>query len=161
MKLTSMEESRLLTLLKDYLNDPKVLEMKNYIQHGSVTTYEHCKNVTRVSYWLNNRFHLGANEKVLVIGAFLHDFYLYDWHDTSVNWHRLHGFRHPEFARKNAESYFHIGENVQVIIRRHMWPLTITKLPTSREALIVCIADKYVSSVETIGQRKGSRRICG
>jgi uncharacterized protein len=35
-----------------------------------------------------------------------------------------------------------------------MWPLTITKVPTSREAVIVCIADKYVSSIETIGKRK-------
>lgn len=158
VKLTLEEEKRIRNVLKDYLKNAKVQEMKQYIQHGVVSTFDHCKSVTRVSFWLNQRLHLGANVEELLLGAFLHDFYLYDWHDTSVNWHRLHGFRHPEFARRNAQVYFHIGENVQKIIESHMWPLTITKVPTSREALIVCLADKYVSSMETIGKRREKKR---
>ena len=157
VKLTPNEERHIRKVLKDYMQDEKVQEMKKYIQHGSVTTFDHCKSVTRASFWLNKHLHLGANTRTLLLGAFLHDFYLYDWHDSSEKWHRLHGFRHPEFARKNAESHFHIDANVQKVIRSHMWPLTITKVPTSREALIVCLADKYVSSVETIGKRKGRK----
>lgn len=154
MKLTPEEEKHIRHVLRDYIEDPKVQEMKQYIQHGVVSTFDHCKSVTRVSYWLNKHLHLKANEKELLLGAFLHDFYLYDWHDTSVDWHKLHGYRHPEFARKNAVKHFHIDERVQKIIKSHMWPLTITKVPTSKEAIIVCLADKYVSSIETIAKRR-------
>jgi uncharacterized protein len=154
MKLTQEEEAHIRAVLGDCIRDPKVQEMKNYIQHGAVSTYDHCKSVTQVSYWMNRHFHLGADERELLFGAFLHDFYLYDWHDSTQTWHRLHGYRHPEFARKNAVKYFRVDEGVQRIITSHMWPLTITKVPTSREAVIVCIADKYVSSIETLKKRK-------
>lgn len=157
MKLTPDEERHIRSILEDYIQDEKVQEMKRYIQHGSVTTFDHCQSVTRASFWLNRQLHLGADTQTLLIGAFLHDFYLYDWHDSSEKWHRLHGFRHPEFARRNALEHFQVDEDVQKVIRCHMWPLTITKVPTSREALIVCLADKYVSSIETIARRKGRK----
>ena len=125
----------------------RINETKNYIQHGSISTYDHVESVTRVSYWMNRRFHLGANEKRLVIGAFLHDFYLYDWHKDSEG---LHGFYHPGIACRNAVEQFEIDKNVQNIIKSHMWPLTITSLPLCREAWIVCMADKYISTKETL-----------
>ena len=89
MKLTVREQQRLDALLRKYRNDAKVLEMKKYLQHGTVSTYDHVERVTLASYWLNRRLHLGANERVLVAGAFLHDFYQYDWHTDSEG---LHGF---------------------------------------------------------------------
>lgn len=154
VKLSLDEQRYILGFLGDYLKDEKVQMMRQYMQHGAVSTYEHCMRVTCASFWMNQRLHLGADEKVLLPGAFLHDFYLYDWHNTSEHWHRLHGFRHPEFARKNAKEHFQISEEVAHIIKSHMWPLTITKVPTSREAAIVCLADKYVSSMETIAKRR-------
>jgi uncharacterized protein len=154
MRITPEEEAHIRAVLERYIQDSKVQEMKQYIQHGAVSTYDHCKSVVRMSFWLNKHLHLNSNEKDLLLGAFLHDFYLYDWHDTTETWHRLHGYRHPEFARRNAVRRFQIDENVQKIIQSHMWPLTITKVPTTREAVIVCLADKYVSSVETIGKRR-------
>ena len=69
--------------LSALMQEGPIEENKNYIQHGDVTTYQHCKNVVRVSFWLNRRLHLHADETSLAVGAFLHDFYLYDWHKRS------------------------------------------------------------------------------
>ena len=93
-----------------------------------------------------------VDEKALLTGALLHDFYLYDWHKKNDR-HGLHGYTHPDTACKNARHYFHINKKEQDIIRTHMWPLTLTKVPKSREAMIVCLADKYVSTVETLTKR--------
>ena len=57
---------------------------------------------------------------------------------------------HPSYAAANAKRDFGIGEKEENIIRSHMWPLTVTKLPKCREAVIVCIADKLTSATETI-----------
>lgn len=140
-------------LLKGYIEHPKVCQMKSFIQHGSITTYDHCERVTKMSLSLNRRFHLKANEKALAVGAMLHDFYLYDWHDEDGGSHRLHGFTHPEKARENAVKVFNIGEKEQEIIRTHMWPLTLRAVPSSREAAIVCVADKWCSLEETLFMR--------
>ena len=79
MQLSQTERERLSAILEQYDHHPKVQEMREFIQHGDVTTYQHCKNVVVVSCWINHRFHLGADETTLAVGAFLHDFYLYDW----------------------------------------------------------------------------------
>lgn len=155
MKLTKQEQVHLDLMLAKLRKTPKVLEMKNYIQHGRVSTYEHCESVTRASYWINRRFHLGADEKALIDGAFLHDFYLYDWHISSEG---LHGFYHPGIARRNAVRHFKVNDKVQNIIYSHMWPLTVTSIPRCREAWIVCLADKYISTKETLFNRKYAGR---
>ena len=46
-KLTPEEEVRMHILLKGIADDPNALEMQKFIQHGNVTTYEHCLRVTR------------------------------------------------------------------------------------------------------------------
>ena len=81
MKLSNAEMQEIDTILEKYCNTKEALSMKNFCQHGSVSTYKHVMYVTRVCYYLNKHFGLGADVKSLVVGAFLHDFYLYDWHD--------------------------------------------------------------------------------
>ena len=103
MGLSETEREHLRCILQQYEEDPRVLEMDNYIQHGCVTTYQHCWNVARVSFWINRRFHVGADERALAVGALLHDFYLYDWHCEGRFQHcsglrtlfKMHGFIHP------------------------------------------------------------------
>ena len=77
MQLSDTERQCLTAILAQYDQHPEVQRMREFIQHGDVTTYQHCKNVVLVSFWLNRRFHLGADETSLAVGAFLHDFYLY------------------------------------------------------------------------------------
>ncbi|MGM9631343.1 HD domain-containing protein [Butyricicoccus sp.] len=160
MRLTHTERNHLRTLLARYLSDEQVQQMRQYTQHGAVSTYDHCANVARVSYWANRRLKLGADEQALVTGALLHDFYLYDWHRKGDGTHRLHGFRHAARACENARKQFGIGLREQEIIRTHMWPLTLRAVPMSREACIVCAADKYCSLMETLFRRTGGAPIC-
>ena len=56
-------------------------------------------------------------------------------------------------AIENAKKFFNVNDDVQHIIYSHMWPLNLTHLPMSREAWIVCLADKYVARKETIMER--------
>lgn len=147
-------EEELYEILSSYLSEKKVLQMKKYIQHGSVSTYDHCLDVARKCLYWNHTWNMGADPETLVTAAFLHDLYLYDWHDRDGGLHRLHGFQHPARAAKNAKRYLGVPLSVQQAIRTHMWPLTITQIPRSREAWILCMIDKYVSLEETIRKRK-------
>ena len=135
-------------------NNVHVKRMKNYIQHGRITTFKHCERVAALSYYINKRFRLHADNKVMLKAAMLHDFYLYDWHDEDNGEHNWHGYIHASKALKNAKKYFHIGKREQEIIYSHMWPLNITRIPRSKEAWIVCLADKYISIKETLFERK-------
>ena len=66
---------------------------------------------------------------------------------------RLHGFRHPKIAYLNALKYYNINDCERIIIESHMWPLTITKFPSTLEAKIICLVDKGCSIYETFKRR--------
>ena len=153
MKLTEEENKEFENILKDYKNHPAVLEMKEYIQHGAISTYEHCEDVAKHCFWINRKLKLGADEEALVVGAFLHDFYLYDWH-YSTEKSKGHATGHAERARKNAVTYFGVSDKIQRIIGGHMWPINITKIPKEREAVILVLTDKYCSLIETLFKRR-------
>ena len=148
MKKTEREEFE--KLIEELSMDERTQEMEKYIQHGTVTTYDHCMQVARTSYWLNDVFHIKSRKRELVRGAFLHDYYLYDWHLPHENHRNLHGFYHPGIAARNAKRDFTLSKKEENIIESHMWPLTVTKLPKSREAILVGIADKICSARETL-----------
>ena len=141
------------TIMKELQADEHVQQMKKYRQHGRITTYDHCADVARLCWKINNKLHLHADRATLVKGAMLHDFYLYDWHNKDNGTHDWHGYRHADTAMKNAIEEFGVDEGVQHIIWCHMWPLNITRVPRTREAWIVCIADKMCSFVETVFKR--------
>ena len=136
-------------IVKGYMASPDVASMANYMQHGDTDTLGHSENVAWVSFLVNEKLHLNANEKKLVEAALLHDFYLDDWHDGKPE-RRRHGFDHPGIASENAKELFDVSEVVQNAIRSHMWPLTVKKVPKSREAAILCLGDKYCALVETM-----------
>ncbi len=136
-------------------------KLKTFIQHGNVTVYEHCIHVALCAIKLNRNLGIKAKERELVRGALLHDYFLYDWHDSEApgNIHpKLHGFYHPGIALKNATRDFTLSEREKDIIKKHMWPLTVDP-PRCREAWVVCLADKYASTLETLKIRKGKIRV--
>ena len=83
-------------------------------------------------------------------GALLHDYFLYDWHEKDPE-HRLHGFHHPSTALKRASEDFRLSELERDIILHHMFPLTLFP-PRSREAMIVCVVDKWCGIYETVSR---------
>lgn len=153
LNLTKAERAEFRTILRGWADAPVALQMQNYIQHGSVNTYEHCMSVAQTSFWLARRFGLAVDEVSMVRGALLHDFYLYDWHDCA-HITRLHGFNHPAIALKNAERCYPLNDIERDVIRNHMWPLTLLHAPATREAAIVCFADKLCSTKETVLERR-------
>lgn len=145
------------TNLKNIDNYKKVQKIESECyQHGSTTVYKHSRNVAymniRTAHRLEKSFGISFNYDNLLAGAFLHDMFLYDWHEKDAS-HRLHGFSHPKTASKNAREICNVNDDVAKIIQTHMWPLTITKVPKSKEAFVVCMVDKYVALRETIKRK--------
>lgn len=124
---------------------------REFIQHGDVTVYAHVISVARASLSFAERLDrvgVSVDRASLLRGALLHDYFLYDWHDSDPS-HRLHGFRHPFFALARAEEDFELTPRERNIIARHMFPL-VPVPPTCREAWIVCLADKWCALRETV-----------
>ena len=121
----------------------------------SILPYEDCCTIFLPKHPVINpkiesaiKYENSFDYEALIIGAYLHDLFMYDWHEKSST-HRFHGFSHPLTASKNAQSFCDISEKEKLIIESHMWPLTITKIPKSKEAFLVCIFDKYCAILET------------
>ena len=153
MKLSVKEKERLEILASEILNRPVYQTLQSFIQHGSVTTYEHSLHVACCAFWLNLRLHIHADERELVTACLLHDFYLYDWHKKGDS---LHGYHHPKIAAKYAKLHFSVSNRVISAIETHMWPLTLFHLPSNRTAWLLTIADKICSVQETLW-REGSQ----
>ena len=136
-------------MVADLLADCTVRSMSQYIQHGRTTTYRHSLMVSFLSYKLCRFLRFRRNLRSVARAALLHDFFLYDWHIPSSH-SGLHGYRHPRTALENARRHFPLNELEENIIYSHMWPLTLRQLPLSREAVVVCLVDKYCSLLETL-----------
>lgn len=132
---------------EEIINDPKYIKLKNFIAHSNITCYKHCIEVAENSYRFAKKYKIKVNYDDLMLGALLHDYYLYDWHNSDISWH---GFKHHKIACNNAIRDFDINKKVQKIIYCHMFPLTIWTVPTSKEAIIVSLMDKKVATKETL-----------
>lgn len=142
----------------DILNSEKFKSTRECIQHGSIPVQRHCIDVAKQSLIFSQALKIKVNEREMVRGALLHDYFLYDWHDKErEDYNGLHGFYHPGIALKNASDDYDLSDREKDIISKHMWPLTISRIPKYREAWIVTMADKYCSTLETLRLRKGAR----
>lgn len=130
---------------------PDILRSKNFrstrshVQHGNMTVNDHSMNVAKYSLAISEKLHIPCEKKDLIRGALLHDYFLYDWHTPDhISPHKLHGFYHPGRALHNAQKEYHLTPREKDIIKKHMWPLTISSVPMCREAWIVTMADNGV-----------------
>ena len=86
--------------LSALMQEGPIEENKNYIQHGDVTVFEHCIAVAEYSCRIAEFLHLSVNRKVLIRGALLHDYFLYDWHPFNLDSSQHKAQRHNEEERK-------------------------------------------------------------
>ena len=129
-------------LSDDVLASGRVRQMDNYTQHGTTSTLDHVIAVAATSLRLSRGLLLKVDEQALVRGAILHDYFLYDWHDSTQAPDRWHGFTHPGHALRNAEADFpDLTPIERDVISHHMFPFTPLP-PHTKEGWLVCLADK-------------------
>ena len=148
MKITIEEQNRLESIYQAFLNDEKILRMKDISMHRGSNCYLHSFKVAKkaIKKSLNRK---DVNLEVVLLGAILHDYYLYDWRKDRSKL-KKHGKNHPNIAIKNATKDFDISEEVKKVIKSHMWPLNIKEYPKSKEAKIVSFSDKAVTIGESL-----------
>lgn len=149
VKSTANHNADVLKTADAMINTSRFHLTKGFIQHGKISVYSHCFSVAVMSIKIAAFLNIKVDKAALIRGALLHDYFLYDWHDTNNAAHRWHGFTHPSTALKNAKQDFELSTKECDIIKHHMFPL-VPFPPKCREAWIVCTADKICALKETL-----------
>lgn len=157
MKISKEEQERLEQIYQTFLNNPKILRMKNIRMHRGSNCYEHCFKVARKAIKYSLRSHKKIDFEVVLLGAILHDYYLYDWRDDCSK-KKGHAKNHQYIAAKNAAEDFEISNEVKKVIVSHMWPINHKEFPKSREAKIVSLCDKMVTIGESLTSIKYKKK---
>ncbi|MBP5216491.1 MAG: HD domain-containing protein [Bacilli bacterium] len=150
MKITDEQKERLEAIYQSFFHDPRIQRMKEVKMHRGSNCFEHSFKVAKKAI----RGALRSKRKnidleVVLIGAILHDYYLYDWREDRSK-KKGHGRNHQYIASQNAVRDFDISPEVKKVIESHMWPLNLKDYPKSREAKIVSISDKAVALGESL-----------
>ncbi len=124
---------------------------EEFIQHGSTSCLLHSIAVAYFCYRVAKKLgFIDFRLNELVRGALLHDYFLYDWHNT-VPKNGLHGFSHPFTAFYNALFDFELSDVERDIITRHMFPL-VPLIPLYKESHLVSLIDKLCSLYEVFAR---------
>lgn len=146
-KMDTKEWQDYINIAGDIYRSKQFQSLEQYEQHLKINRLQHIRSVAYLSFVAAEKLHLNAKETARA--ATMHDLFYYDWREDDKS-HKLHGYRHPGFALKNA--YYLCGDltNREVdIIKKHMWPLTVVP-PKYPESYIVTIMDKYCATIELV-----------
>lgn len=146
------DEKRFFGILRELEENPHVRKLKRYRQHKGNTTFRHCRSVAVTSFRMAQRLGWRVDENALARGAMLHDYHLYTRQKKQIGSLR-HLVEHPKRACRNAAKIFTLSGKERNIIESHMWPLTPLRVPRSKEAVLVMLADKYCAFREMRGHR--------
>jgi len=150
MEISNETKEKLEAIYQTFLNDEKIKRMKDIKMHRGSNCYEHSFKVAKKAMKMALRSHKkNLNLEALLIGAILHDYYLYDWREDRSKL-KKHAKKHPYIAAENAMRDFGISEEVKKIIESHMWPFNFKNFPETKEARIVDIADNNVALCEAL-----------
>ena len=139
-----MKKEKFLEIINDILANKSIQNLKLYKHHYAYTRLEHCLSVSYYTYVICKFLHL--DYKSAARAALLHDLFFYDCEDK-LSRPKNHIKNHPKIALENANKLFNLNKKEQVIILKHMWPLTFSP-PKYLESFIVTIVDKYCAFKE-------------
>ena len=148
---TPKDDQHFRKCLAGMIKHPAIQVLKKIPQHKGGTTYGHCVNVANTAYRLAKQWHLDIDIPALVRGCMLHDYYLYDTETMPFSDYR-HSLVHPKLAVANAEEHFTLSDKERNMIYSHMWPIPGAPMPRSREAWLLCFADKMCAQREMYGK---------
>lgn len=134
--------------VRDLLATPEVQSMRAIPHHPGASCYQHSVFVSYVAFRVARRW--GMDYRTAARAGLLHDLYLYDAHDKT-KYYGNQCFAHPVNALKNAWALCgSLSPKEENIIVSHMWPLA-KRMPRSREAVVVNLADKVCATMEVLG----------
>ena len=139
-----------MTIIKDLLNNEKLLKLEEITHHHYTTRLSHSLFVSYVSYKLAKS--RGLDYISTARAGLLHDFFLEGRHEISEMGLGSHNSAHPKIALKNAQEITEINEVEKDIILKHMFLCTLKGgIPRFKESFIVTLVDKYcaISEVST------------
>ena len=156
MVISEEEKKRLEEIYQRFLNDERIKRMEEIPMHFGSNCYVHSFKVAKLAIKkaLKKK---EANLEDILIGAILHDYYLYDWRKDKVR--KKNHSKHPFVAIENAERDFQINDRVKRIIACHMYPLNKEYKPTTIEEKLVASCDTSVATREFLSNKKHKRRV--
>lgn len=152
MRIDSQKRKELEDIYLYFFHHEKIQQMKDVEMHRGSDTFLHSFKVAKLAIKRASR-HKNINLESVLIASILHDYYLYDWRrDKSKR--KRHGKNHPFIAANNAKADFDITDEIQNIIKQHMWPINLKQFPKTKEARIVNLADDHIALQEALTSRK-------
>ena len=133
-------------IIKEFIHNETVQEMKNYRQHYETSCFEHCYTAAYYCFIIAKKYHLDYQS--LTRAAMLHDLFLYDWRVRQPDRKGLHAFTHGKTAYENSSKIFELNKIEKDMIIKHMWPVTLA-IPRYPQTFILTLVDKYCATMES------------
>ncbi|MBQ9743865.1 MAG: HD domain-containing protein [Clostridia bacterium] len=150
-------DKEFISYIREITSSKEFQRMKKHKHHINGTVYGHSVKVAYLCYRHHKRYGLKMDIKELIIGALLHDYYLYNLHGVGEK-HRFHWFKHPKCALKNAlKKYPDLTDMQRDMIKHHMFPLTPIP-PKTKAGWLICFYDK-VAAISDRFETKKNRKI--
>ena len=156
MEISEERKQELEAIYQSFLNDEKILKMKEISMHRGSNCYIHSFKVARLAIKRALR-HKRGDLYIILMGSILHDYYLYDWRNERDKM-KSHLSSHPYIAAQNALRDFNISEDVKKVIESHMWPVNISDFPKTKEARIISNADKAIYLKEIVCSKRFKKK---
>ena len=106
-KLSAKEKAFFWEEVRQVCSSSRMNKSRTFYQHGKINIYVHSLRVAYICYYWVKKYHLHVDEKALIRGALLHDYFLYDWpiKNMSISGHMVFFIHQLHFAMQSRILY--------------------------------------------------------